>query len=224
MRCVECGKEIPERERCCSFCGAVQHTHTYTHLSSSTPTTTHCVKCGKLLSRYATKCCYCGAVQSPSNSPTAPSAFNCSSPQPPYYSQKELPMKWYKFLIYFYLFANAIEYFYNFIMSVNNATIFTNDRRLGDLVFAVFYLGMAVYSLITRNALAKYKEIGPRLLLGSYIIIAIASVINILVFSDRLSGTSDDIFIALLISVFTELIMYACNAAYFKKRDHLFKY
>ena len=133
-------------------------------------------------------------------------------------------MKWYKFLIYFYLFANAIEYFYNFIMSVNNATIFTNDRRLGDLVFAVFYLGMAVYFLITRNALAKYKEIGPRLLLGSYIIIAIASVINILVFSDRLSGTSDDIFIALLISVFTELIMYACNAAYFKKRDHLFKY
>lgn len=224
MRCVECGKEIPQSERCCSFCGAVQHKNTNPHPSSSTPTTTPCVKCGKLLSRWTTSCYYCGAAQRPTNSPTSPSGSRYNPSQTPYSPEKELPMRWYKFLIYFYLFANAVDYFLNFITSIYNATIPTNDRQLSDLIFAVFYLGMVIYFLITRDALAKYKEKGPRLLLNMYIIVTIASAINILVFSDRLNRTSNEIFIMLLISVFTELIMYACNAAYFRKRNHLFKY
>ena len=139
-------------------------------------------------------------------------------------------MKWYYFLIYFYLFVNSIGFLFDFIKSIT--MVFgpgINRLWLADVIFGLFYLGMAVYCLITRHALANYKKNGPRLLLTMYIIVVIASIVNILVFSDRLAdaaiaagGASSSIFGTLLTSIVTELIMYSCNAKYFEKRAHLF--
>lgn len=138
-------------------------------------------------------------------------------------------MKWYKFLIYFALFGNAILNAIGGIMCFTGA----NYGRSADLVYEVFpamkivdltygaaLIGLAILALVTRSALAWNKRKGPRLLFAMYILNALAGVVYAFVASGITGELLFDasVFIPLIVSI----VMVAINYNYFKKRRDMF--
>ena len=148
---------------------------------------------------------------------------------------KPLGMKWYKFLIYFALFAGA---FVNFIYGINYISggiyavetngLVTADTvyklygvglQVVDILYGLFLLAFAVFGLVLRNQLAKYKPDAPHFVRIFYSISAGApflySVIVALI-------TSQPLGIEAMLSLIVGLIFTLWNVEYFKKRAHLF--
>ena len=148
---------------------------------------------------------------------------------------KPLGMKWYKFLIYFALFAGA---FVNFIYGINYISggiyvvetngLITADTvyklygvglQVVDILYGLFLLALAVFCLVLRNQLAKYKPDAPHFARIFYSILAGApflySIIVALI-------TSQSLGIEAILSLIVGLIFTLWNVEYFKKRAHLF--
>ena len=147
------------------------------------------------------------------------------------------PMKWFKFLIYFALFFGA---FIELVMGLNYimGTIYfaqTNGKVSAEMVYAIYgtplkiwdvaygliMLGAAVFSIITRFALSKYKKNGPKFLYIVYIAGAVLGLIyNIgVVLITGVDGTV--IFPSFVSMIMTGIIVFA-NYKYFSKRSELF--
>ena len=148
---------------------------------------------------------------------------------------KPLGMKWYKFLIYFALFAGA---FVNFIYGINYISggiyvvetngLITADSvyklygvglQVVDILYGLLLLALAVFCLVLRNQLAKYKPDAPHFVRIFYSILAGApflySIIVALI-------TSQSLGIEAMLSLIVGLIFTLWNVEYFKKRAHLF--
>ena len=148
---------------------------------------------------------------------------------------KPLGMKWYKFLIYFALFAGA---FVNFIYGINYISggiyvvetngLITADTiyklygvglQVVDILYGLFLLALAVFGLVLRNQLAKYKPDAPHFVRIFYSISAGApflySIIVALI-------TLQSLGIEAMLSLIVGLIFTLWNVEYFKKRAHLF--
>ncbi|MBR5524763.1 MAG: zinc ribbon domain-containing protein [Clostridia bacterium] len=216
-----------------------------------------CAKCGHPLPDGSAFCSICGAPQ-PAQTPYQPpvqSAYEQPVPPPyppmdpmyppPYYYPPEppaLPMKWFKFLIYFSLFAAFVM---NLIYGLNYITggIYTIQTGVEastvynvfpvmkgvDIAFGLCQIGVAVYCLIVRQALAQYKANGPRLLLGLYAIQMIASLLYEIACAVVVSTAGTPLVVASVIgscvgAIAAGLILISCNHIYFKKRAHLFIY
>lgn len=140
-------------------------------------------------------------------------------------------MKWYKFLIYFALFASAIV---NVLSAISHLTgsqygtdsklvysAFPNLRAL-DVLFGMVFVGLAILSLVTRNALYWNKKKGPKLLCAIYAINAVINIVYPLIVSTIIETPLMDS------SIWTSSIigfaMVIINYFYFKKRKDLFKY
>ena len=138
-------------------------------------------------------------------------------------------MKWYKFLIHFGLFANAVG-------NVIGAMIYFKGGVLGglaDLLYKEFigfqainficsmaYIGLAIMTLVTRNALYRHERQGPKLLFALYILNA-AIAGSYAFFASAVAGqTSSGWFIA---SAFC-FVMAIVNNIYFEKREDMFTY
>lgn len=143
-----------------------------------------------------------------------------------------LPMKWHKFLINFSLWAGAV------LCLINAFTYFTG-AHYGDsveLVYAIYggmsvldkvmgliELAMAVFSIITRFALAGYQAKAPKMLLlvyainGSLTIVyaVLASAVSGLPLGDLLDSSTIGSLVACV-----ALIFY--NRDYYAKRAELF--
>ena len=151
--------------------------------------------------------------------------------------KNKYPMKWFKFLIYFALFFGA---FIEFVMGLNYimGTIYlaqTNGNVSAEMVYAIYgtplkiwdviygltILGAAVFSIITRFALSKYKKNGPKFLYILYIAGAVLGLIyNIgVVLITGIGGTA--IFTSSVGMIMTGIIVFA-NYKYFSKRSELF--
>ncbi len=140
--------------------------------------------------------------------------------------ENALPMKWYKFLIYFSLFAGAILSVisaFNGIASIKNYPDvyelypFLAELEIGYAVCNVLYAALAIY---TRFALAGYKKIGPFCLYVCYGFSALAallySVVGYLLTEGIYNNTT------VIFSTLTSIITIAANYIYFTKRKHLF--
>jgi len=144
-------------------------------------------------------------------------------------AQNEMPMKWYKFLIYFSLFASAVV---NTVMGV--ATIFGKHYsdfadqvyaafpalKPVDIVMGVFTIAFGAYALYVRNRLAGYYRNGPSVIAAMYIASAAASFIYVFICSiiiGQSAFTPDIIF-----RTIGDIIMIIANIIYFNKRRHLF--
>lgn len=81
--------------------------------------------------------------------------------------QTTYPMRWYRFLIYFLLFVNAIFYVITAMRCFTGTSYGANADRVYevfpslktiDIIFGVFAIWNAISALVTRSALAKYKK------------------------------------------------------------------
>ena len=175
----------------------------------------------------------------PNYTPITPPPTSGYQPTGGYYTPKNTPnfggysMRWYKFLIYFALFASCIL---NALSGLGLVTglIYGDGRelvylvfgslRIVDLIIGIAMIALAVFDIVVRQRLAHFQSNGPRSLLMLYVasivvsllylILATAIVGDWLLSSDTISQYATNIIIA--------VVMILVNNLYFKKRASLF--
>jgi hypothetical protein len=211
-----------------------------------------CNVCNSELAPNAKFCSNCGSVISADNTyqsndfnhqnPTEEGwhgdnnrAYN---PQTGFYTpvNLEMPMKWYKFLIYFALFFAAFLNVYNGIQILTGSQYTYNGNDQSDLVYSYFsglkvidfiygllILGLAVFLIITRQKLKNFSKQGPKFIMVLYIAnigFSLFYLFTVTIITDiKLSELLTTRFIT---SIIVALVMIFVNKSYFDKRVHLF--
>ena len=146
---------------------------------------------------------------------------------------RELPMNWYKFLIYVALWFSAavnilgaIPYFTGTSQTEEVLAQFPILSTI-DLFYGVLTLGMGALAIYSRFALAGYKKTAPRLIVGLYaygLVISLAYNALVLSITSSLYAPVDLIItgMSVVTSMAINIAMVICNHIYFKKRKRLF--
>ena len=148
----------------------------------------------------------------------------------------EYPMKWFKFLIYFALFAGAVL---NLVNGINYITggvwVAATDGLLSaeivyamfeglqvlDMVYGILLVAFAGWQIYTRFCLAGFKKNGPLCLYVLYGVGPVLSLFYVIMASVILGESAIDAGTGA--SIFASLGMLGINVAYFGKRKELFK-
>lgn len=156
--------------------------------------------------------------------------------------EKQWKMKWFKFLIYVELFLSAVSSLFGAYLYLTGAhygtgmadavyTYYGMGLRVFDRIIGVYCIALAVFTIIVRQRLAKYKAGAPALYLTLLVLRAVYTLVYI-VGVYRLTGifvagaypsqlTPEDIFGAIF--GFTLIIAaFFANKTYFDKRASLF--
>jgi len=121
----------------------------------------------------------------------------------------DLPMKWYKFVIYFQLFLSAVLNFFSGLGNIGNGMDY-NDTKM--IFYGLCVIGLGVFALVVRSGLKNFKANAPKqyyfLLFGGVILnVLFGYTYPIANFVGTIIGTG---------------IVVACNVVYFNKRKQLF--
>lgn len=189
-----------------------------------------CPDCEKLFSDRIDACPNCGC---PKETPE-----KVSENTPPTVStvdNKPLGMAWYKFLIYFSLFAGAvlniiygIAYIFGGIYLVESngqvsaAQVYAYygpELQVVDILYGVLALAIAVLCFVVRHKLAKYK---PDSLTFVKILYSLSAVVPFLYSILATSITGQNLPVQAVTSMGISFAFLFVNITYFKKRAHLF--
>lgn len=149
-----------------------------------------------------------------------------------YTHQPELPMKWYKFLIYVSLVLSTIMNVYSGVTSITGMQYGTAEtaRRLYtlygalkpiDIIFGVLSIVLGLYALIVRQKLAHFKKDGPKHLIIMYTMSIVMSALYIIAAFAATGILALDIATAFALGL--QICIVIANKVYFDKRAHLFK-
>lgn len=200
MTCPYCGTESPESTTVCPACGAA--------LSAAQPAQ--------------------ASLEQPAQNGTPAPGQAFPAPEPDPY--KGHSMGWYKFHIYFALFANAIvnglsslSYFTGTIFGAGRDDVYRAFPAVPIIcvVMGFLMLGFAVLAIITRFSLAALEKKGPLLL---YLVYGVEIVFSLL-FALALylvTGVSEVFDSSLISSVVLNLVFLIVNIVYFTKRKDIF--
>lgn len=160
-------------------------------------------------------------------------------PQQPYYPQQPVQpaqpaadMGWFKFLIYFALFAGAVLNFFSGIGALTGLHYLSAgveaemvydvfpDMQLADILFGIGCIGAAVLGFVTRFALSGYKANGPKLLTSLYVLVAGLGILYSIMAAISTNGAVD--VTSNFSSIAVNIVFMCINIGYFKKRAHLF--
>jgi len=206
-----------------------------------------CPNCGANVegSAYCPNCGTPMQANAPEAQPSAPNYQDPNGTYPPngaypqngaypnYNMAPPLSMKWFKFLIFFALFAGAVLNLFSGI-SLLTGSVYGNDAKLVygvfkdlksvDMIFGALMIAMAVFAVFTRFRLSGYYKNGPMMLVAVY---AFGLLVNvgymIAIHSVLPEAVTKEIDISSTISsAVTSAAMIAINFNYFKKRSHLF--
>ncbi|MBE6778982.1 MAG: zinc ribbon domain-containing protein [Ruminococcaceae bacterium] len=218
--CHRCRAPLPEWGAFCPTCGAPIEVP---------PTERVCPTCGYRQSVDRHICWRCGVpLQEPASPP--PPAY--APPRPPYVPADRyggMPMKWYKFLIYFLLFADTVLNILNGILILNGVHDVSERvyaRYEGLLTLQVFCglsgVAMGVFAFFTRFRLSALCENGPTMV---YLLYTGAIVVNLVYMTGMvivMGSVDTEFFIRIVSNVLVDGIILACQHEYFAKRRHLF--
>lgn len=148
----------------------------------------------------------------------------------------QTPMKWYKFLIYFSLFAGAVLNAISGIIALTGAQY----DGMAELVYAVFgglkvvdilmglaCLAVAAFGIYVRFRLAQFRADGPKKLMMLYIVSCLLNILYLIAVVVVLPGEmSGDIILEELPraigTIVGSAVMVFVNKVYFDKRAHMF--
>lgn len=180
----------------------------------------------------ATFCTRCGsALQPDAQQPNQQPEYQHQYYQQSTPAQPQLPLKWFKFLVYFSLFASAVL---NLINGINliigtqyegNAEYmysYYDGLQIFDAFCGLLLVAMAAFAVYTRFQLAGFRRNAPKLLLLTYAAPCIYNVIYISGTNLLMPGISMDNSTTIISSIITAAIMIFANNVYFKKRQYLF--
>lgn len=204
-----------------------------------------CRFCGKEIPEGGKFCINCGRsienTETPNQSESgqqviSPMPENASSPESP---AAEYPMKWFKFLIYFQLFANAVIMLFTAISSIFGLQ-YDGDAELiyyiapglkvVDVIYGIVCLALMAGAIVVRQKLAHYRKNAPVLYIG---FVTAGSVIGLIytfaamavtgVISPSALGESLVLISAAVLGTLIGVgIFIPLNYIYFKKRKELF--
>ena len=214
MYCRFCGTKIPDNVKFCPECGA-----NLAPVPSAAPEES--------------------APAAPA-APEIPTPFDPTPYDPAPYSADSFAsadvaaapqrgMKWFKFIIYFQLWAGMLvnlvtagKYFTGAYYEGNAEMVYRFFPALQplDIVMGVVCLALAVYAVVVQRALAKFRAKGPMMYYLMYIVNTAATVLYLLIGS-IIIGQS--VFTAEVAgSIIGSLVMIFINIPYFNNRKHLF--
>lgn len=175
----------------------------------------------------------------PNYTPTTPPPAGGYRPNGGYQSPSSVsafngyPMKWYKFLIYFALFASCVGGVISGILFMAGKAygemseiwyFFSSELRIVDLLSGIVMIALGVMAIFVRQKLVQFRKDSPSYLLiflsistahSAARLILTAALAGDLFFSSSLAGSY---VLVLVLSV----LMIALNNVYFKKRASLF--
>lgn len=180
-------------------------------------------------------CRLCGNRLDP-NQPNCPA---CGTPVGKVLQPEDLApqrgMKFFKFLIYFFLWAEAVgalltglRYLFGNALGPDTQYIYSEYPQISTthIGFGIFYIAYAAFAIFTRFALARYRAIGPKLLIAYY---ALDLAAELMYFICMMSvGTIRIGFFSAigvkfpLGAIIFDAVMIYEIAKYFRKREHLF--
>ena len=181
-----------------------------------------CPKCGASIDDATQKCPVCGGEVMQLEYATEGQVL-----------AEEHPMKWFKFLIYFSLFASAV-------LNVINAMSFLTGSMYGanavlvyetfdglkvlDTIVGIASLGFAALAIYTRFRLSGYHRNGPTMVSVTYIATAIMNLTYMIgAYIVLPAEVAQELNMSSTISsVCTAIFMVCVNRIYFKKRSYLF--
>lgn len=185
-----------------------------------------CRSCGTRNPNKAVVCSGCGEIFNTDNGYVG-------------YENMDMPMKWYKFLAFFYCWFSGIYYFSQ-AYSINQDKAYKAGGKLMAILFAyepsikifstIIFVITGIVSLIAGYTLLKYMKIAPVMVLANYMLSLIWSIIILMAVPNVLNLNAlygiDDYRSAYYSSAFftiaLDVVLIVCNVIYFRKRKHYF--
>lgn len=214
MYCRFCGTKIPDNVKFCPECGA-----NLAPVPSAAPEES--------------------APAAPA-APEIPTPFDPTPYDPAPYSADSFAsadvaaapqrgMKWFKFIIYFQLWAGMLvnlvtagKYFTGAYYEGNAEMVYRFFPALQplDIVMGVVCLALAVYTVVVQRALAKFRAKGPMMYYLMYIVNTAVTVLYLIIGSIILGQSAFTAEVAG--SIIGSIVMLFVNIPYFNNRKHLF--
>ena len=141
------------------------------------------------------------------------------------------PMKWYKFLIYFLLFAGAVVNVINAINCFTGAQYegaadylyaYYDGLQVMDIIMGLGCLALAAFNIYVRFRLAGLHRNGPQMLNYMYIAIIALNVVYSGVCMAIIGNFDATVLGSLVGNIIGNVVILAINTNYFGKRKHLF--
>lgn len=140
--------------------------------------------------------------------------------------QSNMPMKWYKALIYVILFPSALLTLIQAINMIKGETVYNDmiikfDVGVPEIMYSVGLFASAIFTIYVRQLLAKYKSNAPTmltLLLSYNIVIELLYTLVTL----NTNNTNGDWIFSLMFTIGIKLVITVQHSKYFKNREHLF--
>ncbi len=213
----------------------------------------YCRFCGTKIPDNVKSCPECGANLAPvpsaapeESAPAAPAAPEIPTPfdptpyDPAPYSADSFAsadvaaapqrgMKWFKFIIYFQLWAGMLvnlvtagKYFTGAYYEGNAEMVYRFFPALQplDIVMGVVCLALAVYAVVVQRALAKFRAKGPMMYYLMYIVNTAVTVLYLIIGSIIIGQSAFTAEVAG--SIIGSIVMLFVNIPYFNNRKHLF--
>lgn len=247
MFCSQCGQQLKEGARFCANCGAPapQVPKRASATGAAKDTLRNVMSSAKqTVSNLQSK-----AAQQPSSAPALG-----QQPEPSYQSyQNAAPapgqtvivsdqgMAWYKFIIYVQLWASAVVFIGAGITVLTGAHYrggaslvysMLSSLHVIDILFGISLLLFAVFCVVTRYDLARFRRQGPTRYLWVYGLSILIPLVYLIAVFAVLSGYSSmfslsslipsDSVIEIIVYAVFDVIMIIVNKIYFDKRKHLF--
>ena len=214
MYCRFCGTKIPDNVKFCPECGA-----NLAPVPSAAPEES--------------------APAAPA-APEIPTPFDPTPYDPAPYSADSFAsadvaaapqrgMKWFKFIIYFQLWAGMLvnlvtagKYFTGAYYEGSAEMVYDFFPALQplDIVMGVFCLALAVYAVVVQRALAKFRAKGPMMYYLMYIVNTAVTVLYLIIGSIIIGQSAFTAEVAG--SIIGSIVMLFVNIPYFNNRKHLF--
>ncbi len=194
-----------------------------------------CYKCRREIADNSLVCPNCGAEMSVFA--RRREGFGADG-YPPYGAGNVLPMNWYKVLVFFILFFEAVQYIFTGISYItgyiskiplgSEGYVVYSFSLLGggfkwvDIIYGVLMIGLAGFALYSRFRLAKFRSNAMWIYLSYLIaggILSAAYSTGYLI----ATGESVRVIIASLTSLIPQGLLVYFNYIYFNKRKHLFR-
>lgn len=151
---------------------------------------------------------------------------------------KPMKMKWYKFLIYFSLFASAIANILYGIFFVSKVITYSDESlsnilyrlypslKMIDLIYGIGCILIAIFTFYTRFQLSSRRTHGPKMLTYFYVACMTISVYSIgayivIMGLEQLNTQLLVVFVG-SVQIISSIIMILINKKYFKKRADIF--
>lgn len=148
-------------------------------------------------------------------------------------------MAWFKFIIYFQLFANAAVMIYNAVTGIFGLAYGSDAEfiyavcpalKAADVIYGILCLAFAVTAILVRQQLAHYKKNAPVLYLGYVGVVMASSLLYTFavlaalgtVSSSSMEAGAASVIGTVLGTVIGAAVYFPLNYIYFKKRKELF--